>query len=135
MTSSVNHAPHHNVLVWNNKHSSCSLEPECSSPLSQCFSFRSLSSAVASPSRLVGAAVIGALVLLQVIVALAEASIHQKVPLHAHRISSELIKCTCKEKFCGVLSRDQIRALAVISVLTSSLRYIPACVNKSECRC
>lgn len=37
--------------------------------------------------------------LLAVTVPWAEASVHQNIPLNVHRISNELIKCTCEESF------------------------------------
>lgn len=60
-----------------------------------------MSSAVVSPKGLAGAAVIGAFVLLRVTVPQAEAGTHQNIPLHVHRISNELVKCTCKESFAA----------------------------------
>lgn len=63
--------------------------------------FRSMSSAAVSPTGLAGAAVIGALVPLRVTVPWAEASAHQNIPLHVHRICDELIKHTCEESFAG----------------------------------
>lgn len=87
-----------------------------------------MSSAVVSPKGIVGAAVIGAFVLLRVTVPWAEASIRQNIPLHVHRISNELIKCTCKESFSWCYFELNLRQ-ACSNPASPHWDMAPACIS------
>ena len=78
-----------------------------------------------SPRGLAGAAVIGAFVLLQVAGPRAEAGIQQNIPLHVHRISNELIKCTCEGGFAARYFEINLwQACSTVSLLGHGLYFL-----------
>ncbi len=70
----------------------------------------------------------------------ADASIRQNIPLHVHRISNELFKCNCKEKFPLVIwrsyySRAALTQCLIIRTQPSLLPLIPAGSLKHIAEC